>query len=144
MKAIEYFIPRLNGWLSLSLESYLSLLFSQEEKKFSKLKIPKGLPIKAVDPHSSNEDDLPPNKGNFVEVLSKQNLILETNNKKGQIQISTLNNNQKEQKLYDIWTRGKIISNDTSSKLLFIEVNDQIIIIDNMELIRPLKEIKRI
>jgi len=142
MKAIEYFIPRLNGWLSLSLESYLSLLFSQEEKKFSKLKIPKGLPIKAVDPHNSNEDDLPPNKGNFVEVLSKQNLILETNNKKGQIQISTLNNNQKEQKLYDIWTRGKIISNDTSSKLLFIEVNDQIIIIDNMELIRPLKEIK--
>ena len=142
MKSIEYFITRLNGWLSISLETYLSLLFSQEENKFSKIKIPKGMPIKAIEPDSSNNDELSLSPGNFVEVLIKQNLILDTNNKNGQIQISNLNNDQKSLKEYDVWTRGKIISNDTDSKLLFIEINDKIEIIDDMSLVRPLKEIR--
>lgn len=142
MKSIEYFITRLNGWLSISLETYLSLLFSQEENKFSKIKIPKGMPIKAIEPDSSNNDELSLSPGNFVEVLIKQNLILDTNNKNGQIQISNLNNDQKNLKEYDVWTRGKIISNDTDSKLLFIEINDKIEIIDDMSLVRPLKEIR--
>ena len=142
MKSIEYFITRLNGWLSISLETYLSLLFSQEENKFSKIKIPKGMPIKAIEPDSTNNDELILSPGNFVEVLIKQNLILDTNNKNGQIQISNLNNDQKSLKEYDVWTRGKIISNDTDSKLLFIEINDKIEIIDDMSLVRPLKEIR--
>lgn len=142
MKSIEYFITRLNGWLSISLETYLSLLFSQEENKFSKIKIPKGMPIKAIEPDSSNKDEPPLSPGNFVEVLIKQNLILETNNKNGQIQISNLSNGQKKLKEYDVWTRGKIISNDTDSKILFIEINDKIEIIDDMNLVRPLKEIR--
>ena len=142
MKSIEYFITRLNGWLSISLETYLSLLFSQEENKFSKIKIPKGMPIKAIGPDSTNNDELILSPGNFVEVLIKQNLILDTNNKNGQIQISNLNNDQKSLKEYDVWTRGKIISNDTDSKLLFIEINDKIEIIDDMSLVRPLKEIR--
>jgi hypothetical protein len=142
MKSIEYFITRLNGWLSISLETYLSLLFSQEENKFSKIKIPKGMPIKAIEPDSSNKDEPPLSPGNFVEVLVKQNLILDTNNKNGQIQISNLSNDQKSLKEYDVWTRGKIISNDTESKLLFIEINDKIEIIDDMSLVRPLKEIR--
>ena len=142
MKSIEYFITRLNGWLSISLETYLSLLFSQEENKFSKIKIPKGMPIKAIEPDSTNNDELSLSPGNFVEVLIKQNLILDTNNKNGQIQISNLNNDQKSLKEYDVWTRGKIISNDTDSKLLFIEINDKIEIIDDMSLVRPLKEIR--
>jgi len=142
MKSIEYFITRLNGWLSISLETYLSLLFSQEENKFSKIKIPKGMPIKAIEPDYSDKGELSLSPGNFVEVLIKQNLILDTNNKNGQIQISNLNNDQKNLKEYDVWTRGKIISNDTDSKLLFIEINDKIEIIDDMSLVRPLKEIK--
>ena len=142
MKSIEYFITRLNGWLSISLETYLSLLFSQEENKFSKIKIPKGMPIKAIEPDSTNNDELILSPGNFVEVLIKQNLILDTNNKNGQIQISNLNNDQKSLKEYDVWTRGKIISNDSDSKLLFIEINDKIEIIDDMSLVRPLKEIR--
>ena len=142
MKSIEYFITRLNGWLSISLETYLSLLFSQEENKFSKIKIPKGMPIKAIEPDSSNKDEPSLSPGNFVEVLVKQNLILETNNKNGQIQISNLSNGQKKLKEYDVWTRGKIISNDTDSKILFIEINDKIEIIDDMNLVRPLKEIR--
>ena len=143
MKAIEYFIPRLNGWLKLSLDAYLSLLFTQEEKKFSKIKIPKGLPISILDSSSSTptQEQMSFQPGNFVEVLIKQNLILE-NKEKGRIKISNDNNEQKEEKTYEIWTRGKIISNDTNSKILFVELNDQINIIDNMDLVRPLKEIK--
>jgi len=142
MKIVEYFIPRLNGWLSLSLDTYISLLFSQEDKKFCKIKIPKGLPLTISEKDSKTQEELSLVPGNFIEVLIKQNLILETNNKKGQIQIANLNNNQKESKSYDVWTRAKIISNDTNSKLLFVELNDQIIIIDNMELVRSLKEIR--
>ena len=142
MKSIEYFITRLNGWLSISLETYLSLLVYQEENKFSKIKISKGMPIKAIEPDSSNKDEPSLSPGNFVEVLVKQNLILETNNKNGQIQISNLSNGQKKLKEYDVWTRGKIISNDTDSKILFIEINDKIEIIDDMNLVRPLKEIR--
>ena len=142
MRIVEYFIPRLNGWITLSLDTYISLLFSQEDKKFCKIKIPKGLPLTISEKDSKTQEELSLVPGNFIEVLIKQNLILETNNKKGQIQIANLNNNQKESKSYDVWTRAKIISNDTNSKLLFVELNDQIIIIDNMELVRSLKEIK--
>ena len=143
MKGIEYFIPRLNGWLSLSLDNYLSILFSQEDKKFSKIKIPKGLPITPIDQSSSPQEEIDLSPGNFVEVLLKQNLILESNNKKGQIQVSNTNNNSKEAKLYDVWTRGKIITNDKNAKILFIELNDKIIIIDNMDIIRPLKKVEK-
>ena len=143
MKAIEYFIPRLNGWLKLSLDTYLSLLFTQEEKKFSKIKIPKGLPVSVLDSSSpsSVQEQTSFQPGNFVEVLIKKNIILE-NKEKGRIKISNDDNEQKEEKTYEIWTRGKIISNDINSKILFVELNDQINIIDNMELVRPLKEIK--
>ena len=143
MKGIEYFIPRLNGWLSLSLDNYLSILFSQEDKKFTKIKIPKGLPITPIEQSSSPQEEIDLSPGNFVEVLLKQNLILESNNKKGQIQVSNTNNNSKEAKLYDVWTRGKIITNDKNAKILFIELNDKIIIIDNMEIIRPLKKVEK-
>ena len=142
MTTLEYFIPRLNGWLSLSYENYLSILFSQEDKKFSKIRIPKGLPINTIDKPSQPNEETCLSPGNFVEVLTKQNLILEPSSKKGQIQISTENINQKEQKIYDVWTRAKIISNDINSKITFVELNDQIIILDNLEIIRPLREIR--
>ena len=142
MNTIEYFIPRLNGWLKLSIEAYLSILFSQEEKKFSKIKIPKGLPINIIEPTSKPQDELSLSTGNFIEVLNKQNLILESNNEKGRIQISNINNNQREPKTYEVWSRGKIISSDSNSKILFVEINDNIIIIDDIALVRPLKEVK--
>ena len=91
MTTLEYFIPRLNGWLSLSYENYLSILFSQEDKKFSKIRIPKGLPINTIDKPSQPNEETCLSPGNFVEVLTKQNLILEPSSKKGQIQISTEN-----------------------------------------------------
>jgi len=72
MKIVEYFIPRLNGWLSLSLDTYISLLFSQEDKKFCKIKIPKGLPLTISEKDSKTQEELSLVPGNFIEVLIKQ------------------------------------------------------------------------
>ena len=141
MKEFEYFIPQLNGWIPLSPEAYLSLLFSKEDSSFSKIKIPKGLPLcpKDPSPQKIQENMLLP--GNFFEIKISQNLFLETNPKNGRIHLMT-NTNMTNSTNYEAWNRAKIISYDEISKLLFVEINDNIEIIDNLNLIRPLKEIK--
>ena len=142
MKEFEYFIPQLNGWIPLSLEAYLSLLFSQEYSSFSKIKIPKGLPLCPKDPSPQKipENMLLP--GNFIEAKLNQNLFLETNPKNGRIQIITNSIKSESASNYEAWYRAKIISYDDNSKLLFVEINENIEIIDNLDLIRPLKEVK--
>ena len=142
MKEFEYFIPQLNGWIPLSLEAYLSLLFSKEDTSFSKIKIPKGLPLCPKDPSPQNipENMLLP--GNFIEAKLNQNLFLETNPKNGRIQIITNSLKSESASNYEAWFRAKIISYDDNSKLLFVEINENIEIVDNLDLIRPLKEVK--
>ena len=142
MKEFEYFIPQLNGWIPLSLEAYLSLLFSKEDTSFSKIKIPKGLPLCPKDPSPQNipENMLLP--GNFIEAKLNQNLFLETNPKNGRIQLITNSVKSESASNYEAWYRAKIISYDDNSKLLFVEINENIEIIDNLDLIRPLKEVK--
>ena len=144
MKELEYFIPQLNGWIPLSLEDYLSLLFPQEDLKFSKIKIPKGLPLCPKDPSNLQ---IPSNlllPGNFLEIKISQNIFLETNKKNGRIQLQLDYKNKGNSTNYDTWVRAKIISYDSNSRLLFVGINDNIEIIDNFELLRPLKEIKPI
>ena len=142
MKEFEYFIPQLNGWIPLSLEAYLSLLFSKEDTSFSKIKIPKGLPLCPKDPSPQKipENMLLP--GNFIEAKLNQNLFLETNPKNGRIQLITNSVKSESASNYEAWYRAKIISYDDNSKLLFVEINENIEIIDNLDLIRPLKEVK--
>ena len=142
MKEFEYFIPQLNGWIPLSLEAYLSLLFSKEDTSFSKIKIPKGLPLCPKDPSPQKipENMLLP--GNFIEAKLNQNLFLETNPKNGRIQIITNSIKSESVSNYEAWYRAKIISYDDNSKLLFVEINENIEIVDNLDLIRPLKEVK--
>ena len=142
MKEFEYFIPQLNGWIPLSLEAYLSLLFSKEDTSFSKIKIPKGLPLCPKDPSPQKipENMLLP--GNFIEAKLNQNLFLETNPKNGRIQLITNSLKSESASNYEAWYRAKIISYDDNSKLLFVEINENIEIIDNLDLIRPLKEVK--
>ena len=142
MKEFEYFIPQLNGWIPLSLEAYLSLLFSKEDTSFSKIKIPKGLPLCPKDPSPQNipENMLLP--GNFIEAKLNQNFFLETNPKNGRIQLITNSVKSESASNYEAWYRAKIISYDDNSKLLFVEINENIEIIDNLDLIRPLKEVK--
>ena len=142
MKEFEYFIPQLNGWIPLSLEAYLSLLFSKEDLSFSKIKIPKGLPLCPKDPSPQKipENMLLP--GNFIEAKLNQNLFLETNPKNGRIQLITNSLKSESASNYEAWYRAKIISYDDNSKLLFVEINENIEIIDNLDLIRPLKEVK--
>lgn len=144
MKELEYFIPQLNGWIPLSLEDYLSLLFPQEDLKFSKIKIPKGLPLCPKDPSNLQ---IPSNlllPGNFLEIKISQNIFLETNKKNGRIQLQLDYKNKGNSTNYDTWVRAKIISYDSNSRLLFVGINDNMEIIDNFELLRPLKEIKPI
>ena len=142
MKEFEYFIPQLNGWIPLSLEAYLSLLFSKEDTSFSKIKIPKGLPLCPKDPPPQKipENMLLP--GNFIEAKLNQNFSLETNPKNGRIQLITNSVKSESASNYEAWYRAKIISYDDNSKLLFVEINENIEIIDNLDLIRPLKEVK--
>ena len=142
MKEFEYFIPQLNGWIPLSLEAYLSLLFSKEDTSFSKIKIPKGLPLCPKDPSPQKipENMLLP--GNFIEAKLNQNFFLETNPKNGRIQLITNSVKSESASNYEAWYRAKIISYDDNSKLLFVEINENIEIIDNLDLIRPLKEVK--
>ena len=142
MKEFEYFIPQLNGWIPLSLEAYLSLLFSKEDTSFSKIKIPKGLPLCPKDPSPQKipENMLLP--GNFIETKISQKLFLETNPKNGRIQLITNSVKSESASNYEAWYRAKIISYDDNSKLLFVEINENIEIIDNLDLIRPLKEVK--
>ena len=142
MKEFEYFIPQLNGWIPLSIEAYLSLLFSKEDTSFSKIKIPKGLPLCPKDPSSQKipENMLLP--GNFIEAKLNQNLFLETNPKNGRIQIITNSEKSESASNNEAWYRAKIISYDDNSKLLFVEINENIEIVDNLDLIRPLKEVK--
>ena len=142
MKEFDYFIPQLNGWIPLSLEAYLSLLFPKEDISFSKIKIPKGLPFCPKDP---SPQKIPENlllPGNFIEIKLNQNLFLETNPKNGRIQIITNSVKSESSSNYEVWYRAKIISYDDNSKLLFVEINENIEIVDNLDLIRPLKEIK--
>ena len=142
MKEFEYFIPQLNCWIPLSLEAYLSLLFSKEDLSFSKIKIPKGLPLCPKDPSPQKipENMLLP--GNFIEAKLNQNFFLETNPKNGRIQLITNSVKSESASNYEAWYRAKIISYDDNSKLLFVEINENIEIIDNLDLIRPLKEVK--
>ena len=144
MKEYEYFLPQLNGWLPLSLEAYLALLFPREEPKFSKIKIPKGLTLSPKVSQSQNIAESMLLAGNFIEVKINQNLFLETNQRNGRIEFVQNSEKNSYSIPYDIWYKAKIISYDNNSKLLFVEINDNIEIIDNLDLIRPLKEIKYI
>ena len=144
MKEYEYFLPQLNGWLPLSLEAYLALLFPREEPKFSKIKIPKGLTLSPNVSQSQNITESMLLAGNFIEVKINQNLFLETNQRNGRIEFIQNSEKNSYSIPYDIWYKAKIISYDNNSKLLFVEINDNIEIIDNLDLIRPLKEIKYI
>ena len=144
MKEYEYFLPQLNGWLPLSLEASLALLFPREEPKFSKIKIPKGLTLSPKVSQSQNIAESMLLAGNFIEVKINQNLFLETNQRNGRIEFIQNSEKNSYSIPYDIWYKAKIISYDNNSKLLFVEINDNIEIIDNLDLIRPLKEIKYI
>ena len=145
MKEFEYFLPQLNCWLPISLEDYLSLLFPSEDSKFFKIKIPKNIPLSPIDSYLEKIPEKMLIPGNFIEVKLSRNLFLEANQKNGRIQLGGAPLLQSGHPVkYEVWYRAKIISYEENSKLLFLEINDNVEIIDNFDLIRPLKEIKYI
>ena len=145
MKEFEYFLSRLNCWLPISLEDYLSLLFPNGDSKFYKIKIPKGIPLSPIDSYQEKTQEKMLLPGNFIEVKLTRDLFLEANQKDGRIQPGYIPPRRGEPSTkYEAWFRGKIISYEENSKLLLLEINDNIEIIDNFDLVRPLKEIKYI
>lgn len=145
MKEFEYFLSRLNCWLPISLEDYLSLLFPNGDSKFYKIKIPKGIPLSPIDSYQEKTQEKMLLPGNFIEVKLTRDLFLEANQKDGRIQPGCIPPRRGEPSTkYEAWFRGKIISYEENSKLLLLEINDNIEIIDNFDLVRPLKEIKYI
>ena len=88
MNTLEYFLHQINGWISLSLEEYLSISFSGDKNKFSKIKFTNNLPIQFVSsPKSDSNTEILLVSGNFIEVLTNQYFTLEKGNKIGQIKI---------------------------------------------------------
>lgn len=155
MPKIEYFLQKINSWVVLPFPDYISLLFpnnqdDQEKKSFSKIKSIKNLPMSII----SDEDNstLPPVdldlnliSGNYVEISQNFELSLIPDKKKGSLTVA--NNNQLTNKSikssYEIWSRAKIVSADLENQIFFLEnFDEQIIVIDDLKKIRPLKQEK--
>ena len=72
MKEFEYFIPQLKGWISLTLEAYFSLLILGEDSNFTKIKIPKNLPLSQKDLIIKKVSKKVLIPGNYIEVKINQ------------------------------------------------------------------------
>ena len=143
MTKLEYFFPRLNGWVSLTLEEYVNILFGQDDQKLHSIKNLRHLPLKLKLESEEIPENFPTShliSGNYIEIQLKQELNISASNQKGFLQINSKEDeNSKE---YDIWVQAKIVSFDIGNNLLFLEYNDQIIILEDLTKIRSLSEKK--
>lgn len=151
MPKLEYFLQRTNTWLTINIQDYINILFTQEDSKFYKIKSLQGLPIDFLVKDSiQNETKSILNEnmisGNYVEVLNEQELKVKEDKKKGSLILENKNNfNRNDKKKYEVWSRAKIIMADLENQIIFLENNDQLTIIDDINnKIRPLKEEKLI
>ena len=143
---IEYYLSEIYAWLLFDIEDYINLIFKQEDQKIKKIKSLNHLPIKIIldNEEITKEKLLPENliSGNYVEVFLQQELSLIGNTqKKGKISLISNENNRRP---YDIWARAKIVSYDSINNILFLEYNEQLILIEDMNKIRPLSEQKKL
>ena len=103
MTKLEYFFPRLNGWVSLSLEEYVNILFSQDDQKLHLVKNLRHLPLKLKLETEEIIENFPTShliSGNFIEIQLKQELNISASNQKGALQINSKEN--ENSKDYDI------------------------------------------
>ena len=141
---IEYFLQELNGWLSLDIEEYINIIFKQEDLKINQIKSLVHFPIKIISDNNKITNDSKPEcltSGNYVEVLLQKELNLICNNKK-QIKLSLKDENIK--KIYNLWARAKIVSYESSSNILLLEYDDELLLIDDMNAIRSLSKVTTI
>lgn len=141
---IEYFLQELNGWLSLNIEEYINLIFKREDLKINQIKSLVHFPIKIISDNNRLINDSKPEclvSGNYVEVLLQRELNLICNNKK-QIKLSLKDESIK--KKYNLWARAKIVSYESSSNILLLEYDDELLLIDDMNTIRSLSKVTTI
>lgn len=142
---IEYFLKELNGWLCITIEEYIDIIFRYEEARIKIIKSLKNIPIKILSENQSSPKIMNQKtliSGNYVEVLMKKELNLISNNSK-KLNIS-LQNNENKKRQYDIWIRAKIISYDNINNLIFLEYNEELFLIEDMNNIRPLSKLKKL
>ena len=142
---IEYFLREINGWICLDLDEYINLILKIDDSKIKKIKSLNNIPIKIIyDNDTSFEKTNLKHyiSGNYVEILIKKELNLTVKNKKKII--ITTSNKENNKKIYEIWAQAKIISYDSTNNILFLEYNEELILIDddNTNKIRPLTKPK--
>ena len=142
---IEYFLKELNGWLCITIEEYIDIIFRYEEERIKIIKSLKNIPIKILSDNKSSPEIM--NKknlisGNYVEVLMKKELNL-ISNKSKKLSIS-LQSNENKKRQYDIWVRAKIISYDNINDLMFLECDEELFLVEDMNNIRPLSKLKKL
>ena len=142
---IEYFLREINGWICLDLDEYINLILKIDDSKIKKIKSMNNIPIKIIYDNDTNFEKTNLKNyisGNYVETLIKKELNLTVKNKKKII--ITTSNKENNKKIYEIWAQAKIISYDSTNNILFLEYNEELILIDddNTNKIRPLSKPK--
>lgn len=146
---IEYFLREINGWICLDIEEYINLGLRLDDSKIKKINSLNNVPIRIIYNQDENDENLEKTKienyyisGNYVEVLIKKELNLTVKNRKKIIITTSTKENNK--KIYEIWAQAKIISYDYINNILFLEYNEELILIDDdiINKIRPLSKPK--
>ena len=138
---IEYFLKELNGWLCITIEEYIDIIFRHDDARIKTIKSLKNIPIKILPDNDDSSEIVNQENfisGNYVEVLMKKELSLISYNSK-HLNI-TIQNNEIKKRQYDIWVRAKIISYDDENKILFLEYNEELFLIEDMNNIRQLSQ----
>ena len=143
---IEYFLREINGWVCLDIEEYINLNFRADDSKIKTIKSLQNIPIRIINDNEENSEKTNLENlisGNYVEALIKKELNLTVNfPKKINITIPSKENNKK---IYDIWAQSKIISYDYTNNILFLQYNEELILIEDIfNKIRPLSKPKRL
>ena len=143
---IEYFLREINGWVCLDIEEYINLNFRADDSKIKTIKSLQNIPIRIINDNEENSEKTNLENlisGNYVEALIEKELNLTVNfPKKINITISSKENNKN---IYDIWAQSKIISYDYTNNILFLQYNEELILIEDIfNKIRPLSKPKRL
>jgi len=82
---IEYFLKELNGWLCITIEEYIDIIFRHDDARIKTIKSLKNIPIKILPDNDDSSEIVNQENfisGNYVEVLMKKELSLISYNSK--------------------------------------------------------------
>lgn len=142
---MEYYLREISAWICLDIAEFIYLFVKIDDSKIKKIKSLNNTPIRIIYDNNVSFEKINLERyisGNYVEVLIKKELNLTVKSeKKLIIATSYIENNTK---IYEIWAQAKIISYDSINNILFLEYNEELILIDDdiTNKIRPLSKPK--